>query len=131
MFSSRGGTRRALVRTAGVTISGAALLVGALSAPAQAASGCGGRLMKSLPFSTGTTYVYKTRTHACAVTLPKRPGGRQQMSVSIQARGGVPVRDSGRFYQLAGPVTVYAVTRCVFVRGSVGGGSVASGWILC
>ncbi|MFJ5551388.1 hypothetical protein [Streptomyces sp. NPDC093225] len=147
MFSSGGRTRSGegvrtgaparrttagAARAAGVAVTGAAVLLGVLgAAPAQAASGCAGRLMKALPFSTGTTYVYKTRTHACAVTIPRRPGGRQQMSVSIQPRGGVPVSDSGRFTRLAGPVTVYALTRCVYVRGAVGAGSVASGWILC
>ncbi|MEV7418249.1 hypothetical protein [Streptomyces sp. NPDC089919] len=132
MFASWGGGRRGAARSAGVALAGAALLLGGVGVPAaHAASGCAGRLMKSLPFSTGTVQVYKTRTHACAVTIPKRPGGRQQMSVSIQPRGGVPVRDSGRFTRLAGPVTVYALTRCVYVKGAVGAGSVESGWILC
>ncbi|WP_328970358.1 hypothetical protein [Streptomyces sp. NBC_00239] len=124
--------RRAAARILGVLAVGLFLALGALPATsAQAASGCAGRLVKTLPFSTGEVRVYKTRTHACAVTLPKRTGVRQQMMVSIQPRGGVPVRDSGRFERLAGPVSVSALSRCVFVRGQVASGSVASGWILC
>ncbi|MFE9254695.1 hypothetical protein [Streptomyces sp. NPDC006879] len=99
--------------------------------PAQAASACAGRVVKTLPFATGKVRVHRTRTHVCAVTLPRRPGRRQYMEVSIQPRGGVPVRDAGRYFRLAGPVTVHAVSRCVLVKGKVGTGSVSSGWILC
>ncbi|MFF5804116.1 MULTISPECIES: hypothetical protein [unclassified Streptomyces] len=100
--------------------------------PAHAAGGgCPGRLVTSLPFSTGEVRVYKSRTQACAMTVTHRPGTRRAMSVSIQPRGGVPVRDSGQFTRYAGPVTVGAINRCVYVKGSVGAGSVASGWILC
>ncbi|MFG2295466.1 hypothetical protein [Streptomyces sp. NPDC048603] len=103
----------------------------AAQAPEAAAGGCGGRLVRTLPFSTGQVRVFKSRTRVCAVTLPYSPGVRQHMSVSVQPRGGVPVVDRGRFTRFAGPVTVYAVSRCVFVRGEVGAGSVSSGWILC
>ncbi|MFD5545587.1 hypothetical protein ACFWJQ_02510 [Streptomyces goshikiensis] len=103
-----------------------------MAPPAQAASGgCPGRLVSSLPFSTGEVRVYKSRTQACAMTVANHPGERRAMSVSIQPRGGVPVGDSGRFTRYAGPVTVGAISRCVYVKGSVGAGSVASGWILC
>ncbi|MER7758314.1 hypothetical protein [Streptomyces sp. NPDC097619] len=132
MFEGRGRRAAAAARVLGVFAVGLALSLGALPAgSAQAASGCSGRLVKSLPFSTGQVRVYKTRTHACAVTLPKRPGVRQRMMVSIQPRGGVPVIDSGRFSNIAGPVSVYALSRCVYVRGQVGSASIASGWILC
>ncbi|WP_308407124.1 hypothetical protein [Streptomyces sp. APSN-46.1] len=103
-----------------------------MASPAQAASGaCPGRLVSSLPFSTGEVRVYKSRTQACAMTVANRPGQRRHMSVSIQPRGGVPVRDSGQFTRYAGPVAVGAINRCVYVKGSVGAGSVDSGWILC
>ncbi|WP_455360131.1 hypothetical protein [Streptomyces sp. SYSU K21746] len=109
-----------------------ALGVLALGAPAaQAAPPCAGRLVKKIPFATGQIQLYKTRSHACAVTVARRPGVRQHMSVSVQPRGGRAVKDSGRFTRMAGPVTVHAVNRCVRVAGSVGAKSAASGWILC
>ncbi|MFD3547636.1 hypothetical protein ACFWUW_18880 [Streptomyces sp. NPDC058655] len=102
---------------------------------AQAAQGagerCGGRPVRTLPFATGEVRVYKTRTQVCAMALARVPGERRPMEVSIQARGGVPVRDAGRFTRYAGPVTVGAIGRCVYVKGGVGAGSVDSGWILC
>ncbi|MER5486703.1 hypothetical protein ABT024_26335 [Streptomyces sp. NPDC002812] len=100
--------------------------------PAQAATGgCAGNLVRTLPFSTGEVRVYKTRDRACAVAVARDPGQRRAMSVSIQPRGGYPVRDAGQFTRYAGPVTVHAINRCVYVKGSVGAGSVDSGWILC
>nr|WP_302061411.1 hypothetical protein [Streptomyces sp. A3M-1-3] len=106
--------------------------MGALAAPsAQAAAPCAGRIVKTVPFATGQVHVYKTRTHACAVTISRRPGVRQHMSVTIQPRGGRAVKDSGRYTRMAGPVAVYALNRCVKVAGSVGSKSGASGWILC
>ncbi|MET9958976.1 hypothetical protein ABZ128_07770 [Streptomyces sp. NPDC006326] len=105
---------------------------GLLAAPsAQAASGCAGQLVRTLPFSGGEVRVYKSRTQACAMTVASDPGARRPMSVSIQPRGGVPVRDAGQFTRYAGPVTVGAINRCVYVKGSVAAGSVESGWILC
>lgn len=100
--------------------------------PAEAATGgCEGQLVRTLPFSTGEVRLYKTRDRACAVAVAHRPGVRRPMSVSIQPRGGYPVRDSGQFTRYAGPVTVHAINRCVYVKGSVGAGSIDSGWILC
>ncbi|MFD3325895.1 hypothetical protein [Streptomyces sp. NPDC058701] len=96
-----------------------------------ASEGCGGRLARTLPFSTGEVRIYKSRTQACAMAVARVPGERRPMEVSIQPRGGAPVRDVGRFTRYAGPVTVGAISRCVYVRGSVGAGSVDSGWILC
>lgn len=96
-----------------------------------ASEGCGGRLARTLPFSTGEVRIYKSRTQACAMAVARVPGERRPMEVSIQPRGGAPVRDAGRFTRYAGPVTVGAISRCVYVRGSVGAGSVDSGWILC
>ncbi|MGW1812861.1 hypothetical protein ACWCQM_04660 [Streptomyces sp. NPDC002125] len=101
------------------------------AAPAQAVSGCSGRLAKTVTFSTGTLRVYRTRSYACAVTVAKKPGARRSMKVSLQPRGGSAVVDSGRFTQLAGPVKVHALNRCVRASGSVGGSSASTGWILC
>ncbi|MGR4878957.1 hypothetical protein ACIPUC_05915 [Streptomyces sp. LARHCF249] len=95
------------------------------------AGGCPGRLARTLPFAAGEVRVYKSRTQACAVTVARVPGERREMGLSIQGRGGVPIRDIGRFTRYAGPVTVGAVGRCVYVKGSVGSESAESGWILC
>ncbi|MCX5586693.1 hypothetical protein OHA91_24360 [Streptomyces erythrochromogenes] len=110
------------------------LCVGGLFAgvPVQAASGgCAGRLARTVPFETGELRVYKSRTRACAMAVARTPGERRRMAVSIQPRGGAPVRDAGRFTRHAGPVTVGAISRCVYVKGGVGAGSADSGWILC
>ncbi|MBG0855068.1 hypothetical protein I2W78_25300 [Streptomyces spinoverrucosus] len=106
----------------------------ALAAPADAhaaASNCAGRKVRTLPFSTGVVKVYKRGGYVCAVTFAKNPGTKRSMSVSVQARGNRPVVDKGRYAHRAGPVTVHAGQRCVWVKGSVGRGSVSSGWILC
>jgi len=105
----------------------------ALAAPgsAQAATYCPGHEAATLPFSTGTVHVFKSDGYVCAYTLPKNSGGKRSMSVSVQARGNRPVVDKGRYSRRAGPVTVHAGHRCVWIKGSVGSGSVSSGWILC
>ncbi|WUC68773.1 hypothetical protein OG861_20335 [Streptomyces sp. NBC_00539] len=106
--------------------------------PARAAAAtdgdrCTGRLAKVVPFPSGEgeLRVYKSRARVCAVTLASHPGERRRMAVSVQPRGGVPVADAGRFTRYAGPVTVGAISRCVYVRGNVAAGSADSGWILC
>jgi hypothetical protein len=105
----------------------------ALAAPgsAQAATYCAGHEAATLPFSTGTVHVFKGDGYVCAYTLPKNPGAKRSMSVSVQARGNRPVVDKGQYSRRAGPVTVHAGHRCVWIKGSVGSGSVSSGWILC
>lgn len=108
------------------------LVLGPAGTPsAQAASGCSGRLAKTVAFSTGSLRVYETRAYACAVAVAGKPGQRRPMRVSLQPRGGSAVVDSGRFTQLAGPVKVHALNRCVRASGSVGGSSASTGWILC
>ncbi|MEW2162016.1 hypothetical protein AB0912_03320 [Streptomyces sp. NPDC007084] len=127
----RGAIRRRLA--AGGAVLAAAVVI-ALVTPgsAQAAPAfCSGRKVRTLPFSTGSVWIYKRGDYVCAVTVPRVPGARKRMSVSVQPRGGRPVVDSGRFARRAGPVTVHAGHRCVLFKGSVGPGSVNSGWILC
>ncbi|MEU0620103.1 hypothetical protein ABZ329_04445 [Streptomyces rubiginosohelvolus] len=108
-------------------------LVPVLAAPGtvQAASACSGRPAKTVEFSTGELRVYKTRAHACAVTVAKKPGKRRTMSVTLQARGGRAVSDKGSYTKMAGPVTVNALNRCVRATGGIGKKSVSTGWILC
>jgi hypothetical protein len=104
-----------------------------LAAPqdAQAAANCPGRKVRTLPFATGSVLVHRRGGYVCAVTVSKKPGTRQKMSVGLRARGGRPVVDEGRYAYRAGPVTVHAGQRCVWVTGRVGGHAVDSGWILC
>ncbi|MGR8010460.1 hypothetical protein [Streptomyces hypolithicus] len=105
---------------------------GAMSAEAaQGPTACTGRKVKTVTFATGELRVYKSRRYVCATTVARRAGARQHMSVSIQARGSRTARDSGRFSYRAGPVTVYALNRCVRAHGSVGGKKASTGWILC
>jgi hypothetical protein len=127
---NRGGTRRRLaLGLAVLTASG--LLALAAPTDAQAASSCAGRKVRTFSFSTGSVQVYERRGYVCAVTLPKNPGTKRHMMVSVQARGNRPVVDKGRYAYRAGPVTVHAGHRWVRVKGAVGRGSYASGWILC
>lgn len=90
---------------------------------------CPGRVVKTLPFAGGQVRVYRSHPFVCAVTLAKNPGKQRRMTVSLQARGSRPTRDSGYYVHHAGPVRVAAGHRCVRVSGSVGGSSAHSGWI--
>ncbi|MYR46382.1 hypothetical protein [Streptomyces sp. SID5910] len=132
MGGSGAGTRRRLAAGAAVLTAAGLLAVAAPhDAQAAAAAACAGRKVRTLPFATGSVLVYRSGGYVCAVTVPKRTGAARQMSVSVQARGGRPVVDAGRFTYRAGPVTVYAGQRCVWVRGAVDRSTVSSGWILC
>ncbi|MET7988029.1 MULTISPECIES: hypothetical protein [unclassified Streptomyces] len=126
-----GAIRRRLALGLGV-LAAAGLLAFVSAGSAQAApSFCSGRKVRTLSFTTGIVQVYRRGGYVCAVTLPEARGSRKRMSVSVQARGGRPVMDAGHFAHHAGPVTLYAGHRCVRIKGSVGSGSVSSGWILC
>ncbi|NEB02084.1 hypothetical protein [Streptomyces sp. SID13726] len=124
-----GAVRRLAVGLALVTASG--VLAVAMPGPAQAAdSSCEGRKVKSFSFDTGTLDVYKRDGYVCAITLPKRPGVRQHMRVSLRVYGLRPVEDAGDFKYRAGPVTVHAGQRKVWIKGEVGRGKYDSaGWI--
>ncbi|MGW3492411.1 hypothetical protein [Streptomyces sp. NPDC001020] len=129
-MDSRGICRRLATGLAVLTVSG--LLAVASPGHAEAATGyCPGRKVRTLPFSTGSVLVYKRDSYVCAVTVAKKTSSPRPMSVSVQGRGSRPVVDKGRYKRHAGPVTVHAGHRCVRVRGSVGSGSVDSGWIMC
>lgn len=126
----RGAIRRWLALcTAVLATSG--LLTLMTPTDARAASSCAGRAVRSLPFSTGTVHIHRGGGYVCAVTVPRNPGPKRSMSVSVQARGNRPVVDKGTYRYRAGPVTVHAGQRCVWVKGKVGRGAVSSGWILC
>ncbi|OIJ90521.1 hypothetical protein BIV23_40395 [Streptomyces monashensis] len=127
-----GGVRRRLALGAAVLVgSGTLALLASGVAEAAPADTCAGREVRTLSFSTGVTHVYKRDGYICAMTVARRTGAVQTMSVSVQARGNRPVTDTGGYRYEAGPVTVHAGHRCVWIRGSVGSGSVDSGWILC
>ncbi|WP_327367510.1 hypothetical protein [Streptomyces sp. NBC_01217] len=107
------------------------VLGGTGAGSADAATVCAGRPAKTVGFETGELRVYKSRSYACAVAVAKKPGPRRRMSVSIQARGGNPVVDSGKYTRRAGPVTVHALNRCVRASATISGKSGSTGWILC
>ncbi|MGW4562064.1 hypothetical protein ACWEN3_06510 [Streptomyces sp. NPDC004561] len=123
--------RRLALGTAVLAASGVLALAASGTAQAASAGSCAGHEVVALPFGDGVTHVYRRDGYVCAVTVARRSGAARTMSVSVQARGSRPVVDSGRYRQLAGPVTVHAGHRCVWIRGSVGGDTVSSGWILC
>ncbi|MBY8843724.1 hypothetical protein [Streptomyces sp. SP2-10] len=126
-----GAIRRRLALGAAVLAASGALALTA-TGTAQAASGsCAGHEVRTLPFRSGVTHVYKRGDYVCAVTVARNSGAAQSMSVSVQARGNRPVVDKGRYKYHAGPVTVNAGHRCVWIRGAVGHYTVSSGWILC
>lgn len=130
---ARGARRRGV----SLGVFGAALWLAAggvfAAAPRAAAAtgGCPGELVRTLPLPDAEVRVYKSRTQVCAVTVALHPGARRHLAVSVQPRGGVPVGDAGQFTRYAGPVTVAAINRCVYVKGGVVAGTVESGWILC
>ncbi|MFI2200815.1 hypothetical protein ACH47Z_08550 [Streptomyces sp. NPDC020192] len=127
-----GGIRRRLALGAAVlAASGALAFVASGTAQADAGNSCAGREVRTLPFDTGVTHIYNSNGYICAMTVARRAGTAQSMSVSVQARGNRPVVDQGTYRYQAGPVTVHAGHRCVWIKGSVGRGSVSSGWILC
>ncbi|MFC9928777.1 hypothetical protein [Streptomyces sp. NPDC127190] len=127
-----GAIRRRLALGATVLAASGALAL-AVPATAQASGGgsCAGHEVRTLSFRTGAVHIYRHNAFVCAVTIPKSVGARRPMSVSIQARGSRPVIDKGTFRYQAGPVTVHAGHRCVWVTGAVAGQGASSGWILC
>ncbi|MFI5975015.1 hypothetical protein [Streptomyces sp. NPDC051452] len=128
----KGAIRRRLALGAAVlTASGVLALTATGTAQAGTASSCAGHEVRALASRAGVTYVYRQGGYVCALTVARHPGTAQTMAVSVQARGNRPVVDAGRFTRHAGPVTVHAGHRCVWVKGTVGRYSVSSGWILC
>ncbi|MEU9961528.1 hypothetical protein [Streptomyces sp. NPDC050982] len=123
--------RRLALGTALVTASGLLALAGPGVGDASAASPCSGRKVRTVTFSTGYVQVYKKRGYVCAVTRPKKVGARKYMLVSVRAWGNQAVPNEGMFKKYAGPVRVHAGNRCVWIKGTVGSGSVSTGWILC
>ncbi|MHC5903109.1 hypothetical protein ACVNF4_04235 [Streptomyces sp. S6] len=138
-MEKRAARRRLALVTAVLTASGLLALATptvAAAAPGTAAkppvpTACSGRKVRTLPFSTGTVFVYKRPGYVCAVTLAARPGVKQSISVTVQARGNAPVRRGWTDTRTSPAVTVHAGHRCVRVEGQVGRGQVKSGWILC
>ncbi|MEU8762021.1 hypothetical protein [Streptomyces sp. NPDC048659] len=110
---------------------GTLVAVGPAAGPAEAASVCHGRPTRVLGFATGELRLFRTRHYVCALVVAARPGVPRAMAVSLQPRGGRAAVTSGRFARQAGPVTVHALNRCVRASATVGGRSVATGWILC
>jgi hypothetical protein len=130
--ATRTGLRRAVRPALALLLATVTLLLAGPASPhAEAASGCAGRPRRTLRFATGELRIYQERGYVCALTAARKPGARRAMSVGVQPRGGYPVVDSGRYTRRAGPVTVYALHRCVRFSGAVAGKKAATGWILC
>ncbi|MFG2679273.1 hypothetical protein, partial [Streptomyces sp. NPDC048392] len=85
MGRARAATRRRLTLGAAV-LSAAALLAVAIPQEAQAATGCPGRKVRTLHFSTGSVLVYERGGYVCAVTVPKKAGTKRRMSVGTCPR---------------------------------------------
>lgn len=111
----------------------AALLAVAAPGAAQAATatGCPGRKVRTLPFSTGSVQIFRDGGFVCAVTVQRHPGTRRLISVSVQARGLRAVAKSRRHTLSSPPARVYAGHRYVRVTGTVTGGSYRSAWFPC
>jgi hypothetical protein len=121
--------RRAATLLAVLTASGLLAVAGPAADAMAAPSSCAGHKVRTFTFSTGSVKLYKSGNYLCAITVPKHPGSRRSMMVSLQVRGFEPVVDKGRFTRHAGPVRTYAGHRKVWIKGSVGRGSYDShGW---
>ncbi|MFF3334734.1 hypothetical protein ACFYWX_35230 [Streptomyces sp. NPDC002888] len=123
-----GAIRRRLALGTSVLTASALLALASPAAAHAAPSHCAGRKVRTLTFSTGSVQIYKQAGYLCALTVPKAPGTRRKMTVSVHARGLRPVVDTGQYAYRAGPVTVHVGHRRVLIKGEVGQGSVSSGW---
>lgn len=132
---SRRGVRRPMALVLAVlTIAGLLTLAGPATgaqaapqvAPHAAATSCPGRKVRTLTFDTGTVRVYrKGGRHVCAVLVPRKKAHKG--TLRIRAWGGRWVRNAKR---PAGPVTVHAGRRAVWIKARAGGRTYDSGWIL-
>ncbi|SOD77237.1 hypothetical protein SAMN06272781_5109 [Streptomyces sp. 1222.2] len=117
--------RRMALGLAVLTTAGLLTLAGP-PASAEAAASCGGRKVRTLTFATGTVRVYrKGGRYVCAVLVPRKQA--RQGTLRIRAWGGQWVRN---VKSPAGPVTVHAGRRPVWIKAKAGGRSYDSGWIL-
>ncbi|MER5430667.1 hypothetical protein [Streptomyces sp. NPDC002588] len=126
-----GALRRRLAVVIAVLTASGVLALAAPGAAHAASSPCAGRKVRTLSFSTGSVLVFRNGDWVCAYTLQKHPGRERSVSVSVQARGQVPVRRSREHTRSSPPVKVHAGHRLVRVKGSVGRASTSSGWIRC
>ncbi|MFE7840267.1 hypothetical protein ACFU53_30710 [Streptomyces sp. NPDC057474] len=111
----------AVVATAGLLT-----LAGPVGSAEAAAPSCAGRKVRTLTFDTGTVRVYrKGSRYVCAVLVPRKQA--RKGTVRIRARGGQWVRNKKH---PAGPVTVHAGRRAVWIKARAGGETYDSGWIL-
>ncbi|MFG2571219.1 hypothetical protein [Streptomyces sp. NPDC048481] len=136
---ARGGARGAKGAVGRRPVAGLVLLIVsallAVAAPGAAqaatATGCKGRKVRTLPFSTGSVQLFRDGGYLCAVTVQKHPGTRRLVAVSLQARGLRAVAKSRRDTRSSPPARVYAGHRYVRVTGLVTGGSYRSAWFRC
>ncbi|MGW0705222.1 hypothetical protein ACWD4G_04490 [Streptomyces sp. NPDC002643] len=114
-----------------LTLAGLLALAGPGAGEASAASAtasCAGRKVRTLTFDAGTVRVYRKGTrYVCAVLVPKKKAKAPKASVRIRPWGGRWVRNAKH---PAGPVTVHAGRRGVWINAQVGSRTYDSGWIL-
>ncbi|MFF9036651.1 hypothetical protein ACF090_14405 [Streptomyces sp. NPDC014892] len=125
-MSRRGRRRPTALVLAVLAIAGLLTLAGPVASAEAAASSCPGRKVRTLTFDTGTVRVYRKGTrYVCAVLVPKKQA--RKGVIRIRAWGGRWVRNEKR---PAGPVTVHAGRRAVWIKARVDGRTYDSGWIL-
>ena len=129
--AARGAIRRPMALALAVlTAAGLLTLAGPTGSAEATAPSCSGRKVRTLTFDAGTVRVYRKGTrYVCAVLVPKtRPGKKTPKAIlHVRPWRGEWVRNATH---LAGPVTVHAGRRCVWIHARVGKKEYDSGWIL-
>lgn len=131
---AKGAIRRPLALALAVLTTAGLLSLAGPTGSAEAASSCAGRKVRTLTFDAGAVHVYrKGSRYVCAVLVPRKQatgkGGQKARkgSVRIRAWAGQWVRNKKH---PAGPVTVHAGRRSVWIHARVGTHRYDSGWIL-
>ncbi len=128
---ARGAIRRPMALALAVlTAAGLLTLAGPTGSAEAVTPSCTGRKVRTLTFDAGTVRVYRKGTrYVCAVLVPKKRAGKKPSKAVLRIRPwrGEWVRNAKH---LAGPVTVHAGRRCVWIHARVGTKNYDSGWIL-
>ncbi|EKX65583.1 hypothetical protein STRIP9103_03288 [Streptomyces ipomoeae 91-03] len=124
-----GAARRSMALALAVlTTAGLLTLAGPGVGSTAAAPSCAGRKVRTLTFDAGSVRVYrKGSRYVCAVFVPRKESQARKATVRIRAWGGRWARNEKH---PAGPVTVHAGRRGVWINARVGSRTYDSGWIL-
>jgi hypothetical protein len=121
----RNTVKRRLFGIVGSLAMAAGVLV-ATGGAAQAASPCPGKLLNNLQITGGYISVYYNAATGrnCALTYTNHPGVAQEIWVKIGLwDSSTEYSDHGNYKYYAGPVSVAAAGKCIWVGGSVGANS--------